>query len=175
MPVTKPEQGTTAEDRYAPTAWASGGAGQPEDLEMPSGQWALVARPGPEGLIKAGIIQSLDALTGIVQGELIPNAEGTPKIDAAKLMANPKAITDVMHTMDRIVCHVVQKPKVEMTPNDVTRRKDGVIYADMVDLEDKMFIMNFAMGGTRDLETFRQESAKHVGGVDPVEVDGDQA
>lgn len=167
MPVNKEQTNTHTDERYAPSQWGS--TGGLEDLEMPSGQMAQVRRPGPQGLIEAGVIHSLDALTGIVQNELIPQAEGTPKIDVKKLMKNESALTSIIHTADRVVVHCVVQPKVEMTPNDVTSRKPGVIYADMIDLEDKMFIMQFAMGGTRDVATFREESKKAVGGVDTLE------
>lgn len=170
MPVTN-EDKTFTDERYAPSQWGS--VGGLEDLTMPSGQVAQVRRPGPQGLIEAGVIHSLDALTGIVQNELIPQAEGAPKVDVQKLMKNESALASIIHTADRVVVHCVVQPKVEMTPNDVTSRKPGVIYADMVDLEDKMFIMQFAMGGTRDVATFRAESKKAVGGVDPVEEHGD--
>lgn len=168
MPVT--ENQATEENKYAATSWGSeNGLGGLHDLEMPSGQLAQVRRPGPQGLITAGVIQSMDSLTGIVKNDLIPAAEGKPKVDASKVLKDPKALAEMTHMIDKIVCHCVVQPKVEMTPNDVTRRKPGVVYADMIDLTDKVFIMNFGMGGSKDLERFRQESEAAVGGVDSVE------
>lgn len=154
MPVKEPQ-----DHKYKATTW---GGPLVEDLEVPSGQICQVRRPGPEGLIRAGVINSIDSLTGIVQNELIPSADGSTKIDPAKLVENVKAMEEVIHVTDRIVCYVVLQPEIVMTPNDVTTREDGVIYADMVGLEDKMFIMQYALGGTRDLETFRTESAADV-------------
>lgn len=168
-----PEPQIYTDPKFAPTQWGST-TGVVEDLQTPSGQWCQVRRPGPQGLIEAGVIHSLDALTGIVQNDLIPSAEGKPKADVKKVMADPEALASMIHVADRVVCHVVLQPKVEMTPSDVTRRKPGVIYADMIDLTDKMFIMNYAMGGTRDLERFRQESEEAVGGLDTVEADGSE-
>lgn len=46
-----------------------------------------------------------------------------------------------------------------------SEREAGVLYVDRVDLEDKVFIMNFSMGNTRDLERFRAEHTKAVASV----------
>ena len=42
----------------------------------------------------------------------------------------------------------------------------GVVYADMVDLVDKMAIFNYAVGGTRDLESFREGLDAAMGGLE---------
>lgn len=152
------------DNKYAATQW---GGEVLEDLTVPSGQLCQVRRPGVQGLIEAGIIHSLDSLTGIVQNELIPTAEGKQKVDVKKVLDNPDALVNILHLTDRVAVHVVVQPKVEMAPNDVTLRKPGVIYADMLDIQDKMFILNYALGGTRDLETFRKESSALVGSVEP--------
>lgn len=159
MPVSKPAK--SGEDKYLATTWG----GEGEDLTMPSGQLALVRRPGAQNLVAAGIIHSMDSLTAIAEG-LIEKAEGgKQKVDAAAVMKNPEKIVEMLHVIDKVVCHVVIKPTVTMTPNDRTARKEGVIYADMIDLEDKMFIFNYAVGGTRDVERFRLESSELVGDV----------
>ena len=77
----------------------------------------------------------------------------------------------MIHVLDRIVCACVVKPRIEMTPNDPTRRKHGVVYCDMVDLDDKLFLFNYVVGGTRDLERFRQESADALGGLRELQED----
>lgn len=41
----------------------------------------------------------------------------------------------------------------------------SAIYTDMIGLEDKMFLFNFAVGGLKDAAAFREESAKVVGTV----------
>jgi len=55
-----------------------------------------------------------------------------------------------------------------MTLNDMTGRQDDLVYADMIDIEDKMFIFNFAVGGTRDVEQFRAGSLQSLGSMDDV-------
>lgn len=167
MPSSTKEETTAQapEQKYAATTW---GGEIFEDLVVPSGQVCQVRRPGVQGLIRDGILESLDSLTGIVQNELIPSAKGTAKkaIDPQEIMKNPESVVQIMHLTDRIITHVVVQPQIEMSPNDVTRRKQGVIYADMIDIDDKMFILNYAVGGARDLERFREESEKALGTVD---------
>lgn len=47
-------------------------------------------------------------------------------------------------------------------------RKPGVLYADRVDMEDKLFIMQFTLGGTRDLERFRQQQRSGMASIPTV-------
>jgi hypothetical protein len=42
----------------------------------------------------------------------------------------------------------------------------GVVYADMVDLVDKLHIFNFVVGGTRDIERFRGGLDELVGSLE---------
>lgn len=169
--VDQTEQIPVPEDptsKYAPNAWMSGGVGGMEDLTVPSGQLCLVRRPGLQGLMKAGILHNVDSLTQIVSEKHLKRVGGKPteELDMSSLMADPKALDEVMHVMDRVVCHCVVKPEVHMTPNDVTRRKDGIVYADMIDLVDKIFIFNYVVGGTRDLESFRGGLDQLVGSLE---------
>ena len=165
--ATKKAAPPSEESKFAPTAWGAGGIGQLTELTVPSGQLCLVRRPGTQGLIEAGILHNIDSLTAIVNTKHVRRVKGKEEIDVQSLMADPENVETLMHTIDRIVCYVVVKPDVHMSPNDVTLRDPDVIYADMIDLEDKMFIMNFAVGGTRDLERFRRELSESVGSVAP--------
>lgn len=140
------------------------------DLELPSGALAKVKRPGLQGLMKAGILDDLDTLTAAVVNETIPTSEGTrgqkkpPKTD-------PKAIADALEAVDKIVCYVVVEPRVlssngddgEPIPED--ERDPDEYYADDVDIEDKSFIVAFAMGASSSLDDFRASTASAVGGV----------
>lgn len=157
--------------KYAPDAWLSGGVGGMEDLTVPSGQMCLVRRPGFEGLMKAGVLQNVDSLTQVVNEKHLKRVQGEDpsaalEIDMSSLMKDEGAMDDVTNVIDKVICHCVVKPEIHRTPNDVTRRQPGVVYADMVDLVDKMFIFNYVVGGTRDLESFRSGLGEVVGGVE---------
>lgn len=154
--------------KYAADAWLSGGIGGMEDLTVPSGQTCLVRRPGLEGLIKAGVLHNVDSLTAIVDQKHIKKAKKgqAQKVNVDSILKDPKALENLLHTVDKVICHVVVKPEVHMTPNDVTLRKPGVVYADMIDINDKMHIFNFVVGGTRDVESFRRGLEESVGGLE---------
>lgn len=160
------------------------------DLELPSGEMCQVKRPGVQGLLKAGVLHSMDALTAIVQQDTIPAAEGKPKVDAQKIMDDPEKFNTMMETVDKIVMHVVTDPKLvpnavsqamidadgsELTSADLGRelepeeRDPELVYIDYVDMMDRMFIMNFAVGGSADLVQFRKETADAVGSVPALE------
>jgi hypothetical protein len=162
--------------KYQPTAWGSDSAvGGAVDLTTPSGQTCLVRRPGLQGLMKAGVLHNLDLLSSIVDEKHMKRVgKGAKKsqekeLDVQSIMNDQHAIDEVLHVMDRVVTHCVVQPQVLMTPNDITNRNPDVIYADMIDLQDKVFIFNFVVGGSRDIARFRRELGESVGGLDAVE------
>lgn len=159
-PVSQP---TEPSSKYAPTTWGSGGAGGLEDLTVPSGQLCQIRRPGVEGLIKAGVLQNVDSLTAIIHEKHIKRVNGKEQLDVKSL--DEAAFDAIMHTVDKVVCFAVVQPQIQRTPDDVTNRKPGAIYADMVHMVDKMFIFNYVVGGTRDLESFRREFDELLGSV----------
>lgn len=55
-------------------------------------------------------------------------------------------------------CGVMRKDHQARSHDWVT-----AIYTDMIGMEDKMFLFNFALSGVRDVESFREESAKAMG------------
>jgi hypothetical protein len=170
--TVRPTPIPTQEDpgsKYAPNAWMSGGVGSMEELEVPSGQLCLVRRPGVQGLIKAGVLHKMDSLSSIVNEKHIKRVKGKTEVDVQKLMKDPKSIDEILHIVDKVVCHCVVKPEIFRAPNDATLRQPGVVYTDMIDITDKMFIFNYVVGGTRDLETFRREFDQSVGGVESSE------
>ena len=150
-------------------------------LELPSGAEITVTRPGVQALIKKGLLHSLDSLTGIVQTETIPNAEGRPKVDVKQLVQQSGKIEEMMNIIDKIALEVVIEPKLSPVP--IPRDEDGNIipdptdeqidaardpelrYIDYVDENDKTFIMNFALGGSADLVAFRQATEETMGGL----------
>jgi hypothetical protein len=164
QPIPVPTDPTS---KYAPNTWLAGGIGSTEELRTPSGQLCLVMRPGMEGLMKAGVLHNVDTLSQVVNAKHLKRVAGkADEINVSSLMDDPDALDEVTHVVDKIVCHCVVQPQVFMTPNDVTRREAGVVYADMVDLVDKMFIFQYVVGGTRDLETFRGGLSVPVGSVE---------
>jgi len=148
-------------DPYAPTVWGADNAqGSLTDLELPSGQLVLAQRPGPEGLVAAGLLDDLDVLAGVMPRAGQPAAK--KKVDPRALVKDSKGLAEAMKLVDRVVVHVVVKPELTPEPDQLTERQIGKIYPSSVGMEDKMFIFNWAVGGTRDLATFRQQLETNV-------------
>lgn len=193
MPSTTPAKAKKPQDHKPKNQF---GKKQVFTIELPSGSTIGVTRPGVQGLIKDGVLHSLDSLTGIVQTETIPGAEGKKKIEVSELAKNSDKISEMMEAMDKIVLTVVVDPPLykpvvtqEMisTPDHETpftiedmgrsltdaERDPELAYIDYVDENDKSFIMQFALGGSSDLATFRKATEEAMGGVSAVEaVDG---
>lgn len=151
--------------KYMPTAWGGSSDGL-EDLVTPSGQLCLVKRPGVQRLMEAGVLRDIDTLSAIVNEAHIKRVNGEKQVDTDSLSGDPEALANVVHVVDRVIVHCVVKPPIKMAPNDETSRKPDVVYADMIDIEDKMFIFQYAVGGTRSVEQFRTELQSAMGSVD---------
>lgn len=102
--------------KYAATAW---GGENLIDLEMPSGQMAQVRRPGVTGLVKAGLLDSLDTLTGLVKTEhmdRVRTGEATTQVvtadDISALAKDTGKLVQTLDLMDRITEFVVIQPSV---------------------------------------------------------------
>lgn len=159
-------------DKYAPTAWTSELF---TDLELPSGQLCQVRRPGVQGLVQLGLLDKVDSITSMVDQKHIKRVRGQKTIDQKSLMTDPKALMDAMTTIDKILTHVVVQPKLKLSFVEVdgqiiqieeSEYEDGVIYTSMVGIEDKMFIFNYAVGGSKDLEKFRERIGESVSSLD---------
>lgn len=175
----------TRKNKYATTSW---GQEVTIDLTVPSGQLCLVRRPGVTGLIKAGILDSLDSLTGIVQTEHIDRVEnekkGLPAVtpeQIKELQSNKQKLLEALELMDKVLAYVVIQPALflpylrdeedkayvePLTPLPDDKRVPGRAYVDMVDIMDKVFVFQFVVGGVSDLERFREEFGESLAGLE---------
>lgn len=159
------EDGTHV-DPYAPTVWGQQAEqGFLVDLELPSGQVILAQRPGPEGLMAAGLLDDLDMLATVLP-KVLGGGSKAKEFDATQIMKNPKMMADAIRLMNRVICHVVIKPELTPEPDDPTQKIKGKIYPSSVGQDDKSFIFNWAVGGTRNLTQFRQQLEESVASVD---------
>ena len=162
------------------------------ELELPSENQCLVRRLLPEAFLTSGVIP--DTLTDQIQ-KAIRTKKGLPPDFAEKMAADPSKLREGLKMIDQVVCYVVMEPHVEMPPTcgvevdgvvcnqywDIPNHTDSnaagyhtylegarnpdVLYADEVDMDDKMFIFQFAIGGTADVERFRGEYGERLAGV----------
>lgn len=184
MPASsKPRKKQSGNPAKKPTSVKSWKKDSGEDLELPSGNVALVKRPGPQALLSEGILP--DTLMPIVQ-QAIAKGKGMKMTDLNLEDAN--VIRDMMDAIDKLTVFVVIEPPVRYHRQLVTpaadagvtrgsayeewvtipeedRDNEEFLYTDKVDIDDKMFIFQFAVGGTRDLERFRSEQSAGLGDI----------
>lgn len=154
------------------------------DLTVPSGALCQVKRPGPMGLIQAGILDRLDVLGSLVQTEHVDRVSGQKSEEDEKakqkrmiqeLMQDKEKLVAATDLIDKVICFVVTEPKINPLPEPGVERDPEKVYVDSVDFEDKEFIFQFVMGGTADLATFREERQKIVGDVESLKALQDSA
>lgn len=156
-----------------------------EQLTLPSGQTCLAKRPGLESLMFSGHLLDLDTLTATVDKKHIRRVRGGNgvsdgvDIDPASILKDPDALRKIIRLADSLLPQIVVEPKVAIHyttddedvdhPIPKESRKPGLIYTDQIHYEDKMFLMQFGIGGTRDAEQFREQSGQAVASVVPIE------
>jgi hypothetical protein len=131
-------------------------------LVVPSGNTCLV-RPssGLEMFVRNGSIPN--SLMPIIQDAI--NKGKPPSTKDLDMQANPDLLESVLELTDTACVFMVMEPVVKPVPHDDNgevipfsqREKGDFLYVDEILFEDKMFIFNWAVGGTADLEKFRQE------------------
>jgi hypothetical protein len=153
------------------------------DLELPSGNVCLVRPFTIAKLISENLLP--DSLTPIAQ-DMVDRGKGKPPADFKKKKSNseeiskdPKALSDMFDLIDRVSSMVVVAPElryhkeekdgqtVEIPFDD---REEDVLYTDEIDIQDKMFIFNWVVGGTTDLERFREQFGESLGGLSAVAI-----
>lgn len=144
------------------------------DLELPSGNVCRVRNPGMDYFIRAGIIP--DSLTGMVRQMI----SGKGDVELTDLVKTDDDLQKLFGVVDDILIEVVLEPVVNPVPmrtveNDegkevrepvpFAERDEDKLYVDEVDFDDKIFVFQFACGGTRDLEKFREQQEQAMESV----------
>lgn len=166
--------------------WASQPSAQAEqELTLPSGQTCLARKMGVEGVIETGLLAQVDVLTATVDqySRKVKGGNGVPDGQAIdnSLLKDPKAMSAIIGLVDRLLPHIVVSPPVKLHfletkvgSTVVTRkiapehREDGVVYSDQIELDDKMELFNWAMGGLEKFTSFRRKADGDVGTVGDV-------
>lgn len=155
-------------DVTSAAAWKSKStSSEPIPLEVPSGNTALVRPVGMQAFLSEGLIPN--SLLGIVTSNLEKGEKGEA-VDEEKVVEeliddirdNPERLVDVIKMADACTVYCVVQPVVLPAPQPGETRFADKLYVDEVDIDDKMFIMNFAVGGSRQLEPFRAATASGV-------------
>jgi hypothetical protein len=145
---------------------------QGEKIVTPSGQVVLARRVGMEVLLRQGHIPN--ALMPIVRKYMSEGGQGKEISDQAiiaDVLNDAEQLTSLMEMYDNVTMAVVVKPRLvrppidpetkEIVPDDQRPDTDAygndIAYLDWVSQEDKAYLMHFAVGGTRNIERFRNE------------------
>lgn len=153
---------------------------KPIEVTVPSGQTCLVKRPGMEVFLLEGLMP--DMLLPKVT-EAINAGQRLKPADVQKIASTQEGVQSMMDMLDRITARIVIEPVViwhkrEVDGPDGTKvmevipeeeRDDEQIYTDDIEIDDKNFLFQFAVGGTADLERFRREQSETVESVSPGE------
>jgi hypothetical protein len=164
-----PAQKKRESDKYAPTSWGASS----EDLECPSGQVCLVRRIDPMQLLADGVLSKSDMLTALVdQKHVSKKAKGGRNSAKSQEMSNemvmkqalkdPKKMQELVDVVNAVTLATVIKPELHPVPEDEEDRIPGNVYIDSVDINDKMFIVQYAFAGHRDAAKFRRELQQSV-------------
>lgn len=175
--VTPPK---AAEEPTSVEGWKA--KGQTLVLHVPSGNKALVRNPGIKAFLSAGILPN--SLMPIVTEALERGKPPSLSAFQGKITTDPQMVQEMLESVDKVTLYCVIEPQVHPVPTwDLTdlsqdnctaeqigqeapQKKDPRrLYVDEVDLEDKMFIFQWAVGGTRDLERFRKEYSSGLADV----------
>lgn len=172
------------------SGWRKGADLQPQELTLPSGATCLVAQPGMEALVKAGLIDRIDVLTPLIDVELVqPAKNGGEKVARLPENLTHESLLAIYELADRITVAVVLDPPVLLAPVpkckvcdwedvsvathhpadkhelDLVPRDPDAYYTDGVDGNDKFFILTFALGGPQSVASFLAQSNASVGTV----------
>lgn len=133
------------------------------ELTVPSGNVCLVRRPpGIQSYLVNGSIPN--ALMPMITAALDGDNDG--EINLKDIASDPAKLQAVFSLADRLVLDTVIEPHVMPLPDPGTDRDDDCLYIDEIDLDDKMFIMSYAMAGVKDLESFRSGQAQRMASLE---------
>jgi hypothetical protein len=150
----------------SPSAWRKAAALSPAPLELPSGNVCLCRVPGPAAFLTQGLVPNTllpIVKTAIDRAEKGRSTELTTDDLASDLLDDPEKLRQVFEMADAVTIYCVIEPKVLPIPPDDLERDPEMLYVDEIDLDDKMYIMSVAMGGAKDLESFRDKPIADVG------------
>jgi hypothetical protein len=114
---------------------------------------------------------------GLIPNTLLPlvsDALSKGKAPSQRQIADTMSmekLRDMATLFDAVTVYCVVEPKVHPVPPNGEERDDELLYVDEIDFDDKVFIFQFAVGGTRDVEAFRKELSAYVAAVSDDETD----
>lgn len=174
--TTKKASGrVTPRKQLAPTQVSDWKKNVRRPIELPSGKVALLNNPGMPAFLKSGLIPNslIPIVTEALQQGQPPSGGASKKNPLADLKPDMTMVAEILIFMDNVTVECFVEPQVHPTPGQGCKhcggveeeREDDRLYVDEIDMDDKSFVMNWAVGGTSDLKTFRSQAARGLGAV----------
>lgn len=171
--MASPEWPPEEVEAIQPDVWRKHQAPAGNIVELPSGQKARLRRLGVQRLAALGVLSNTDLLTSLVDKKHINRVKGSPELDEESLMGDPEGMMKALAMVDQIVIATVIEPRLSPSPaDDQEPRDESKMYVEDVDLTDKMFILNYTIGRSKDLESFRREFDESVRGLGDLQAGG---
>lgn len=148
-----------AEQRQTADAAAFKKRRQGVDLKLPSELWVKARRVDLAAFLRTGNIPN--PLMEVVNEAL----QKGQKTDVNKMVGvedgavDLEMVNDMYNMVDKIVVASIVSPQVHEVPPEGEDRDDDLLYTDEVEDEDKMFVYQWATGGTSNVAQFRREAA----------------
>lgn len=144
--------GSSAPARPSKNVWASKKKDKTFDFTCPSGQTCRLRPLEPQELLEKGLLDQVTRLEGLA-ASLVDQAEGKPP--AAKRLPTREELTSVLDVLNLVIPLAVAEPTVLEIPETGQDRHPDGIYADDIDLEDRMAILEESLKGIKALDRFR--------------------
>ena len=137
-------------------------------VTLPSGLSMRLSSPGMTAFLQSGMVPN-SLMTVITEAISSGKQPDMSNVD----MANEEDLNAMLSMIDVVTCRCAVEPRVHPipTPNEddvVPDRDEELLYVDELDDYDKLFIFQWATGGTTDVERFRSELDEHVGALSDV-------
>lgn len=124
-------------------------------LTLPSGLAVRAKRVDLQVMLAQGTIPN--PLIEVVSEALERGQQMDPK-ELVGDKVNLDKVAEMYELVNSVVVASVVEPRISSVPEDPEDRDDDQLYVDEVEDEDKMFIFQWAGGGTDDVATFREEA-----------------
>lgn len=129
-------------------------------VTLPSGLSMRLSSPGMTAFLQSGMIPN--SLMATITEAI--NKGKQPDMSKVNL-EDSEELNSMLHMIDVVTYRCAVEPRVLPIPEDDDERDPDLLYVDELDDYDKLFIFQWATGGTNDVERFRQELDEQVGAV----------
>lgn len=154
------------EDKYALTAWGAPKNINEKDVTLPSGQLCRVRELQMEDVLELDLIDAVDTFTGQLIDDRADGKETSHESDAKSFLTflrDKEKREKLLKIVDATIPRAVVAPVVLPALPKGRAKKEGFIYVDQIELNDKLAIFTEIFQGFGDVSKFREEQAEGVG------------